>query len=298
MAETAEHVTMLQRSPSYVLPAPRQDPFPLMMRRVLPDTWAHRLTRAVNINKMVLLYKGSRRFPRYMRSLVRKANIKALPEGYAVDTHFNPAYAPWDERMCFIPDGDMFTAIADGRASVVTDRIARFTRTGILLESGAELEADVIVTATGLNMVPFGKMLLHVDGERVNLPDHVFYKALMVSDIPNFVFTVGYVNAAWTLKADLVALWMCRLLDHMDRHGYTTVTPTIENSAMTRRPYIDMGTGYVNRAMHLFPKQGTEGPWVAAQDYKKDRRLLGRDPIADTALSFSAATAKTLKAVR
>ncbi|WP_344771596.1 NAD(P)/FAD-dependent oxidoreductase [Aeromicrobium panaciterrae] len=298
MAETAGHVTMLQRSPSYVMPAPRKDPLPILLRKVLRDSTAHKITRSVNINKQTLLYNASRKFPKQMRALVRKVNVKSLPEGYDVDTHFNPDYAPWDQRMCVITDGDMFKSISAGKASVVTDRIVRFTKTGILLESGDELEADVIVTATGLNMVPFGKIPLHVDGDKVNLPDHLFYKTLMVSGIPNFTFTVGYVNHAWTLKADLVAQWTCRLLAHMDRHGYSTATPTIDDQTMIRSPYIDMGTGYVNRAMHLFPQQGSKGPWVVQQNYKGDRQLLGKDPIEDPALSFSSATAKTLAGAR
>lgn len=293
MAESAEHVTMLQRSPSYVVPAPRRDPVPLLLRRILPAAVAHRVTRSINIKRNTFLYKASRRFPKQMRAFVRTVNVRALPEGYDVDTHFNPDYAPWDQRMCIVADGDMFKAIAAGRASVVTDRIVRFTQTGILLESGDELEADIIITATGLNMVPFGKIALHVDGERVNLHDHLIYKTLMVSDIPNFTFTVGYVNYAWTLKADLVAQWTCRLLAHMDRHGYSSVAPTVGDDTMIRRPYIEMGSGYVDRAMHLFPQQGSAGPWVVDQDYKRDRQLLGKDPIEDAALVFTSATAQT-----
>ncbi|RNL62718.1 NAD(P)/FAD-dependent oxidoreductase [Nocardioides marmoriginsengisoli] len=299
MAETAEHVTMLQRSPSYVLPLPRRDPLPIFLRQVLPDALVYKITRYININKATLLYNASRRFPKQMRALVRKVNVKALPVGYDVDKHFNPDYAPWDQRMCIVTDGDMFEAIADGRASVVTDRIVRFTESGILLESGNELEADVIVTATGLNMVPFGKIPLHVDGKESILPDHLIYKTLMVSDIPNFTFTIGYVNHAWTLKADLVAQWTCRLLAHMDRHGYSTATPTIDDDpSMTRSPFIDMGTGYVNRAMHLFPQQGSRGPWVVAQDYKGDRQMLGTEPIEDSALSFKSAAAPVLAEAR
>lgn len=289
MAETAEHVTMLQRSPSYVIPLPRKDPVPILLRRVFPDSVAHKVTRTVNINRLALIYKASRRFPTQMRTLVRKVNIKALPDGYDVDKHFNPDYAPWDQRMCFVTDGDLYKSIAAGKASMVTDRIVRFTETGIQLESGDELEADVIVTATGLNMVPFGKIPLHVDGETVDLHDKVSYKGLMVSDIPNFVFTIGYVNQAWTLKADLVAQWFCRLLAHMDRQGVTTATPVVDDPTLTRAPLINMGTGYVNRAMHLFPQQGSHGPWKLDQDYKLDRTIIGKEPIEDAALVFSEA---------
>lgn len=289
IAQSADHVTMLQRSPSYVLPIPRQDPVVNTLRKFLSDKTAHDVTRAFNIRKMNALYKSSQRFPKQMRALVRKINAAALPEGYDVDTHFNPSYNPWDQRMCMVPDGDMFKAISDGAASVVTDQIERFTQTGIRLRSGAELEADIIVTATGLNMVPFGKMDLAVDGKRVELPDHVVYKTVMVSDVPNFGFTLGYVNHAWTLKADLVAAWFCRLLAHMDEHGYSSVTPTVSDRSMPLKRFIEMDTGYINRAMHLFPKQGTSGPWVAPQNFNRDRVVLGKDPIDDPELRFTCA---------
>ncbi|MER6936491.1 NAD(P)/FAD-dependent oxidoreductase [Nocardioides sp. NPDC127514] len=287
IAASADHVTMLQRSPSYVLPIPRQDPIANTLRRFLPAKPAHDLARAFNIRRLNVLYGLSQRFPRQMRALVRKINAASLPEGYPVDTHFNPAYNPWDQRMCMVPDGDMFKAISDGSASVVTDKIVRFTESGIVLESGAELEADIIVTATGLRMVPFGKIALAVDGTDVHLPDHVIYKTMMVSDVPNFAFTVGYVNQAWTLKADLVSAWFCRLLASMDEHGHASVTPVVSDRSMPLKRYVEMDTGYVNRAMHLFPKQGTRGPWVAPQSFNRDRVVLGKDPIDDPELHFT-----------
>lgn len=296
VAKTAEHVTMLQRSPSYVMPVPRQDPLPILLRRVLSNSLAHKITRAVNLNKQTLLYNASRKFPTQMRALVRRVNAKRLPTSYEIDTHLSPDYAPFDQRMCLATDGDLFASISEGKASITTDHIDRFTETGILLKSGEELEADIIVTATGLNMVPFGKIPLYVDGTIVDLPDQVFYKTLMVSNIPNFTFTVGYIHVPWTLKSDLVAQWTCRLLAHMDRHGYTSVTPIIEDSTMPRKRYIEMSSGYIGRAMHLFPQQGT-GPWEVAQDYGRDRQVLGKDPIDDTALHFTSVGARPLEAV-
>ena len=289
MAEKAGHVTMLQRSPSYVMPAPRRDPIASTLRRLLPDSVAYAVTRKININKQILLYNASRRYPKQMRGLVRKVNMGALPEGYDVDTHFSPRYQPWDQRMCVVPDSDLFKAISGGAASVVTDRIVRFTGKGILLESGTELDADIIVTATGLTMVPFGKIALRVDGQPVNLHDHLIYKSLMVSDVPNFAFVVGYINHAWTLKADLVSEYLCRLLAHMDRHGYVTVTPVADDPTLTRRPFIEFDTRYVNQAMHRFPQQGSHGPWTADQSYRLDRVRLGKAPVEDPALRFTPA---------
>jgi monooxygenase len=274
MADKADHVTMLQRSPSYVIPIPRQDPIANTLRRLLAPTTAHAITRKINITKTKLIYGVSRRYPKFTRRLVRWVNTRALPEGYAVDTHFNPSYEPWDQRMCMVPDFDMFKAISRGAASVVTDGIVRFTERGILLESGDELAADIVVTATGLNMVPFGKIDIHVDGQPVDLHDHLIYKSMMLSDIPNFAFIIGYTNNAWTLKVDLVADHLCRLLAHMDRHGYETVTAVANGQVGARRPFIDMGSGYFSRAMHLFPQRASSVPWTADQDYELDRSLL------------------------
>jgi cation diffusion facilitator CzcD-associated flavoprotein CzcO len=263
---------------------------------VLPDRLAYRLTRRLNIARQRLIYSLSMRHPRLVRRLIRALTKLQLPSGYAVDTHFKPSYNPWEQRLCAVPDGDLFKAIRKGQASVVTDRIACFTERGILLESGTELEADVIVTATGLNMVPFGKIALHVDEQPVDLHDHLTYKSLMVSEVPNFVFTVGYANHSWTLKADLVADYLCRLLAHMDRHGYATVTPVVDDPTLTRRPFLEMGSGYVNRAMHLFPQQGSRGPWTVDQSYRVDRVRLGKAPIEDPALRFTEAKVRSVAA--
>ena len=290
MTDKAGHVTMLQRSPSYVFPLPRQDPIANTLRRLLPETAAYTITRKININRQNLLYNTSKRYPDLMRKYIRKVNVGALPDGYDVDTHFNPNYGPWDQRMCVVPDSDLFKAISSGAASVVTDHIVRFTKTGILLESGSELQADIIVTATGLNMVPFGKIALSVDGEPVDVPNSVVYKGLMVSGVANFVFTMGYINRPWTLKADLVAQWFCRLLAHMDRHGHAIATPVADDDVMlTRRPFIEMSAGYVDRNRHLHPQQGSHGPWRVIHRYSTDRALLGKDPIEESSLRFTGA---------
>ncbi|KUM68119.1 flavin-containing monooxygenase [Streptomyces griseorubiginosus] len=291
MAGKAGHVTMLQRSPSYVLPVPRRDPIANTLRRLLPETVAYGISRRLNTKRQRLILAASRRYPRQMRRLIRKLNARALPAGYAVDTHFNPRYNPWDQRLCVVPDSDLFKAISSGAASVVTDRITRFTEHGILLESSNELEADIIVTATGLNMLPFGGIALHVDGQAVDLHDHFIYKSMMVSDVPNFAFALGYTTNAWTLKVDLVADHLCRLLAHMDRHGYATVTPVADDPSLTGRPFLDMDTAYINRAMHLFPQQGSHGPWTVSQDYALDRARLGTGPVEDPALRFTATKA-------
>ncbi|MEU5340429.1 NAD(P)/FAD-dependent oxidoreductase [Streptomyces sp. NPDC020766] len=298
LAEKAGHVTMLQRSPSYVLPVPRRDPIANTLRRLLPEMLAWRVTRRFNIKRQSLILAASRRYPKQMRRLIRKLNTNALPEGYAVDTHFNPRYNPWDQRLCVVPDSDLFKTISSGAASVVTDRIVRFTEHGILLESGSELDADVIVTATGLNMLPFGGIALHVDGQAVNLHDHFIYKSTMVSGVPNFAFALGYTTNAWTLKVDLVSNHLCRLLAHMDRHGYATVTPVADDRTLIGKPFLDMDTAYINRAMHLFPQQGSHGPWTVSQDYALDRARLANAPVEDSALKFTAAVVDTKAAAK
>jgi monooxygenase len=293
IADKAGHVTMLQRSPTYVLPIPRKDPIANTLRRLLPDTLAYGLTRTININRMRLLYGLSQRYPALMRRLIRKLNARALPEGYAVDTHFNPHYGPWDQRLCVVPDADMFKAISSGAASVVTDRIVGFTEQGILLESGDELPADIIVTATGFAVMPFGGITLHVDGRPVDLPERLVYKSMMISGVPNFAFVMGYINYSWTLKVDLVAEYLCRLLAYMDRHGYATVTPHADDPTLTRRPFLEMKSGWVSRSMHMYPQQGSHGPWKVDQSYATDRVGLGKAPIDDPALRFTDAIVRS-----
>lgn len=289
LAETAAHVTMVQRSPGYIVPLPRKDPIANGLRRLLPSEVAYRLTRQINVRRMKWLYRGSQRYPRQMRWLIRKLNASALPKGYPVDAHFNPKYGPWDQRLCVVPDADMFKAISRGAASVVTDDIVRFTERGVLLASGRELAADVIITATGFSILPFGGIALEVDGQPVDLPERLMYKTMMVSGVPNFAFAMGYTNYSWTLKVDVVADYLCRLLAHMDRHAYTTVTPYVDDPTLTRRPFLEMKSGWVQRSMHLYPQQGSHGPWTVEQDYLSDRDRLTKDPIEDPALRFDTA---------
>jgi cation diffusion facilitator CzcD-associated flavoprotein CzcO len=223
-----------------------------------------------------------------MRGLFRRGVMRSLPEGYDVDTHFKPRYGPWDQRLCLVPDGDLFKAIAKGRAAMVTERIERFTPHGIRLESGAELEADIIVTATGLNLHALGGIELTVDGERVSLPDRLAYKGMMLSGVPNLAFTIGYTNASWTLKADLVAEYVCRLLAHMERRGYRRAVPVDDDPSIERRPLIDFQAGYVQRAIHLFPKGGAQPPWRLGMNYAQDVVTLRHGGLEDSALRFAA----------
>jgi cation diffusion facilitator CzcD-associated flavoprotein CzcO len=290
MAERAEHITMLQRSPGYVLPLPRQDPIANGLRKALPDRLAYALTRRLNVFRQRFIYTMSQRHPGTVRRIIRSLNAKQLPEGFAVDTHFNPSYNPWDQRLCVVPDGDLFKVIREGKASVVTDRIARFTEHGILLESGVELAADIIVTATGLNLLAFGGMTLTVDDKPVVLKDTLAYKSMMLSGVPNFVFAIGYTNSSWTLKVDLVCDHFCRMLAHMDTYGYAEVMPVDDDPTVTRRPLLDFGAGYVQRAVDLFPRQGSHGPWTLEMSYAADRARLEKGPVEDPVLRFRAKT--------
>jgi monooxygenase len=289
LAQHADHVTMLQRSPSYIVSLPAVDPVASLLGRVLPTRLIYPIVRWKNIMGALALYGLSRRRPAAMRQLIRKGLERRLPPGYDIDTHFNPRYEPWDQRMCFVPDGDLFDAISAGRVSVVTDHIETFTETGLALASGAELEADMIVTATGLNMVPFGGIRLSVDGADVELPEAVAYQGMLLSDVPNMAFAIGYANQSWTLGADLTSQQVCRLLNHMDRFGYTQCTPRNGESGAARMGFGELTSGYVLRAIDQFPKQGPKDPWRREQHYVRNRRSLRRALLDDPALEFSRA---------
>ncbi|MFF8507749.1 flavin-containing monooxygenase [Streptomyces sp. NPDC015492] len=291
MAASAAHVTMLQRTPTYVVPVPRADLLANTFRKWLGERRGYALSRRKNIAQQRLVWRFCQRFPKTARRLIRWINARLLPPGYPVDEHFNPPYDPWDQRLCAVPDGDLFRAIREGRASVVTDRIAHFTERGVLLESGRELEADLVVTATGLNVQAFGGMRLTVDGQEVRLPDTLAYKGMMLSGVPNFAFAIGYTNSSWTLKIGLLCEHFCRLLAHMDAHGHDSCRPEPSDPGMPTRPLLDFGAGYIRRAVDALPRQGDRMPWLTSKDYRDDVKLLRSGSIADPELRFSRARA-------
>jgi monooxygenase len=287
MAKNAGHVTMLQRSPTYVISAPEKDRIANFLRHIMPAMWAYRLSRWKNVGYMTYVYQFSQRFPNFVKKGLVKKVQKQLGADFDVDTHFTPRYRPWEQRMCLVPDADFFEAIKSGRASVVTDQIETFTEGGVLLKSGKELEADIIVTATGLVMQACGGAELTVDGERLDMSKVLAYKGVMMSGVPNFASVFGYINASWTLKADLICNYVCRLLNLMDRkgarqatprpHGHTAVAPFVQKFA----------PGYINRALESWPKQGAKAPWRVYQNYFRDTLALKWSRIDDGALEFS-----------
>jgi cation diffusion facilitator CzcD-associated flavoprotein CzcO len=280
----AGHVTMLQRSPSYILSLPGRDPIASRLKR-LPERIRSRIVRSKAILLTVATYQLARRRPAMVRNVLRKATLKQLPPDVDVDVHFKPTYDPWDQRLCFVPDGDLFKALRSGSAEIVTDHIDAFTETGIRLRSGEEIEADIIVTATGLNLQAMGGVELSVDGAQVKVPQTLTYRALMLSDVPNFAFTIGYTNASWTLKADLVADFVCRLLAYMDEHGVRrAVAP--RDPSVGEEQLIDFSSGYILRALDRLPKQGDREPWKLRQNYLKDVRAINHQPIDDGVLRF------------
>jgi cation diffusion facilitator CzcD-associated flavoprotein CzcO len=286
MAPEAEHITMLQRSPGYVVTLPAQDPIAKALRRVLPDKARYAVVRWKNVLTQMAFYQLSRRAPGFTRKLIRRGVERQLPAGYPVDRDFEPKYNPWDERVCLVPGGDLFKAVSSGKADVVTDRIETFTEKGLKLTSGRELEADVIVTATGLNLLVLGGIEVKVDGERKQFKDLVGYKGAMFGGVPNMAIALGYTNASFTLKCDLVSQYMCRLLNYMDAHGYRVATPRDPGAALARESFIDLKSGYVLRAMDQLPQQGDRHPWRLHQNYAKDIRLFNHGPM-DEEMEFS-----------
>jgi monooxygenase len=287
MAERAAHVTMLQRSPGYVVSLPAQDPLAGLLRRVLPAKVAYPIVRWKNVLLTTLFFQLSRRAPKIAKAMIRKGVEKRLPQGYDIDTHFKPRYNPWDQRVCLVPDGDLFEAIGERRASMVTDRIEAFTEKGLRLTSGDELEADIVVTATGLQLLPLGGLAIAVDGRDIKLSETVGYKGMMFSGVPNLAVTLGYTNASWTLKCDLTCKYIGRLLKYMDEHGYRQCTPRAPDPSQPTQPFIDLMSNYVLRSIDAFPKQGTRTPWRLHQNYARDIVMLRRSTLDDEAMEFS-----------
>lgn len=292
MAETAGHVTMLQRSPTYMVPVPSKDRIANTLPKLVGRDRAYAITRKKNVAKQRLVWRFCQQYPRAARRLIRHLNARQLPAGYPVDEHFRPAYNPWEQRLCAVPDSDMFRAIRENRASVVTDQIATFTERGIRLQSGRELEADIIVTATGLNLLAFGGIEFSVDGEAVYVGDKVAFKGFMLSDVPNFVYVFGYTNSSWTLKVGLVCEHFCRLLAHMDANGHDVCYPQAP-ATMPTRPLLEISAGYVRRAVAQFPNQGTQGPWTTCMDYRVDQKVLREGPVDDDHLRFATSPTAT-----
>jgi len=291
MAEHAAKVTMLQRTPTYIASLPAEDPIARGLGRLLPDRAVYAIVRWKNILIQTAFFQLSRRRPEAVKRFIRRGVERSLPAGYDVDTHFTPPYDPWDQRMCLVPDSDLFEAISRGRAEVLTDRISTFTERGLALGSGRELEADVIVTATGLDLLFLGGIELSVDGSPVDVTAALAYRGMMLSGVPNFAFTVGYTNASWTLKADLTSEYVCRLLAHMDAHGYRRCTPHVTDRSVTPQPLLDFNSGYVLRSLHRFPKQGSKEPWKLRQNYFFDIHTIRRGPIDDGSMQFARAPA-------
>jgi cation diffusion facilitator CzcD-associated flavoprotein CzcO len=286
MAKDAAHVTMLQRSPSYVIALPGVDPIARVARKVLPPKAAYAVLRWKNVLLAMTSFQIARHRPRILKGLIRRGVERQLPPGYDIKKHFKPNYNPWDQRLCIVPDGDLFKAIRQGDATVVTDTIETFTERGIQLTSGEELEADLVVTATGLNLLPIGGIDLNVDGEQIELGKTMAYKGMMFTGVPNLAISIGYTNASWTLKCDLTCEYVCRLLNHMRENGYVYCVPRRDPS-VAEEPIIDFSSGYVQRAIDKFPKQGARTPWRLHQNYARDIVLLRYGGIEDDALEFA-----------
>jgi monooxygenase len=286
MAGTAAHVTMLQRSPTYVLTLPGEDRIANALRKLLPARAVYAIARAKNVLMSLAFYKLCRRYPAFARKLLRKGIAAQMPADYPIDTHFKPQYDPWDQRLCFVPDADLFKAVRRGQAEIVTDHIERFTPTGIRLKSGRELAADIVVSATGLQLLAFGGMQIRVDGHDVELSKTMSYKGMMLSGVPNFAYCIGYTNASWTLKADLASQYVCRVIKHLDGKNLRYAVPRNDDPSVGEEPLIDFSSGYVQRAIENFPKQGSKAPWKLYQNYIKDLVTLRYGTLEDDGMVF------------
>jgi cation diffusion facilitator CzcD-associated flavoprotein CzcO len=287
IAKNAAHVTMLQRSPTYVVSRPAEDAMANWMRAKLPAMLAYRITRWRNVLGGMYFFRMCREQPARVKQMIIGGVRAALGPDYDVETHFTPRYNPWDQRLCLVPDADLFNAIRGGSASVETDQIDTFTEHGIALKSGKTLEADIIVTATGLSLVVLGGATFEVDGKPIDLSKTMNYKGMMYSDVPNLASIFGYTNASWTLKADLTSEFVCRTLNYMDKRGVRIATPVRTDPAMSEEPYLDFSSGYVQRALDILPKQGAKAPWKLNQNYALDLMTLRFGKIDDGTMRFT-----------
>ena len=298
MAATASHVTMLQRSPTYVVSRPDVDKWALRIRRVLPPKLAYRVIRFKNTTIQQLFYGRMREHPAEAKARLIGMVSEAMGPEFDVDKHFTPSYFPWDQRLCLLPNGDLLDALREGRASIVTDHIDTFTESGVRTKSGEVIGADIVVTATGLELVVLGEASFTVDGEPVDFGSTFTYKGMGFSGVPNLATSFGYVNASWTLKSDLTCEYVCRLLNHMRDTGTAIATPTLRDDerGMPRRPWIDGFTpNYMTRDMHRFPSQGDHAPWLNPQNFKRDVELYRKSPVDDGSMVFSAPRAAALR---
>ncbi|HEX3796663.1 MAG TPA: NAD(P)/FAD-dependent oxidoreductase [Acidimicrobiales bacterium] len=288
LAAQSDHVTMLQRSPTYIVSVPAKNPLSKVLGRLLPGNTSGKLLRWMMALGTQATYQISHRYPAPVKRFLLKSVAKQLPEGYDVATHFTPTYNPWDQRLCAVPNGDLFKAISNGSASVVTDHVERFTETGIRLTSGAELEADVIITATGLELLFLGGIAVSVDGEALDIPSKLTYKGMMIQDVPNLAIAIGYTNASWTLKCDLTCDYVCRLLNHLRATGQLQATPRNRDASIsTDEALLGLSSGYIQRSAHLLPRQGSKFPWQVHQSYLRDFMALKRGTITDPSMEFS-----------
>ena len=287
MARTAAHVTMLQRSPTYVVARPEQDALANFLRRHLPLNLAFTLVRWRNVLCGICFFGLCKRNPEVVKQWILDQAGLMPGADYDVNNHFTPRYNPWDQRMCLAPDGDFFRAVKHGKADIVTDQIDTFTETGIRLQSGRELAADIIVTATGLKLQMLGGIGLTVDGKPVKFGETMNFRGTLLSDVPNFANVFGYTNASWTLKSDLVSAYVARLINYMDRHGYDQCTPRRRDPSAIPEPFLDLSSGYIKRAQDLLPRQGSKKPWRLYQNYVLDLISLRYGPVSDSALEFS-----------
>ena len=290
MADKAAHVTMLQRSPTYMVSRPDRDAFANVLRKFLPEQVAYNVTRAKNTWRQQMVYKRTRTKPDQIKMLLLGGVQLELGAKYPIRRHFLPRYNPWDQRLCLVPNSDFFAAIRSGRASMVTDTIETFTETGVFLASGQHLAADVIVTATGLQLVSLGEAEIFVDGSQVDFAQTRTYKGMSFSDVPNLATSFGYINASWTLRADLTCTYVCRLLNHMRDTGTRQCTPRLRpgEENMPRRPWIDgFSSGYMQRVMHLMPSQGDREPWINPQNYDKDKKMFREGRVDDGVMQFT-----------